>query len=80
MRKIEFDKKAFEWFHYGKLHSKFKLNLRQSLYFDGDVPLDAGDFFARVVALLFRAVDVLTSTIRDLVMQLRSCLMRAAPP
>jgi TnpA family transposase len=28
MRKIEFDKTAFEWSHYGKLHSKFKLNLR----------------------------------------------------
>jgi TnpA family transposase len=28
MRKIEFDKTAFEWSHYGRLHSKFKLNLR----------------------------------------------------
>ncbi len=28
MRKIEFDKAAFEWSFYGKLHAKFKLNLR----------------------------------------------------
>lgn len=28
MRKIEFDKTAFEWSFYGKLHAKFKLNLR----------------------------------------------------
>jgi TnpA family transposase len=28
MRKIEFDKTAFEWSFYGALHSKFKLNLR----------------------------------------------------
>jgi TnpA family transposase len=28
MRKIEFDKAAFEWSFYGKLHGKFKLNLR----------------------------------------------------
>ncbi len=28
MRKIEFDKSAFEWAFYGTLHSKFKLNLR----------------------------------------------------
>ena len=28
MRNIEFDKTACEWAYYGKLHSKFKLNLR----------------------------------------------------
>jgi TnpA family transposase len=28
MRQIEFDRTAFEWSYYGKLHSKFKLNLR----------------------------------------------------
>jgi hypothetical protein len=28
MRKIEFDKAAFEWSFYGTLHAKFKLNLR----------------------------------------------------
>jgi TnpA family transposase len=28
MRHVEFDKAAFEWIHYGKLHFKFKLNLR----------------------------------------------------
>ncbi|HTF64356.1 MAG TPA: hypothetical protein VK638_16860, partial [Edaphobacter sp.] len=28
MRKIEFDRTAFEWSYYGTLHSKFKLNLR----------------------------------------------------
>jgi TnpA family transposase len=28
MRKIEFDKTSFEWSFYGKLHAKFKLNLR----------------------------------------------------
>jgi TnpA family transposase len=28
MRKIEFDKTAFEWSYYGTLHAKFKLNLR----------------------------------------------------
>src|ERR1035437_3811192 len=28
MRQIEFDKTAFEWSHYGRLHSTFKLNLR----------------------------------------------------
>jgi TnpA family transposase len=28
MRKIEFDKSGFEWSYYGKLHTKFKLNLR----------------------------------------------------
>ena len=28
MRKIEFDKTAFEWSFYGTLHAKFKLNLR----------------------------------------------------
>ncbi len=28
MRNIEFDKAACEWAYYGKLHSKFKLNLR----------------------------------------------------
>jgi TnpA family transposase len=28
MRKIEFDRTAYEWAYYGKLHFKFKLNLR----------------------------------------------------
>jgi hypothetical protein len=28
MRKIEFDKAAFEWSFYGTLHAKFKLNLQ----------------------------------------------------
>ena len=45
MRKIEFDKAAFEWSFYGKLHAKFKLNLRHlfaNLDFSGlveDAPL-----------------------------------------
>ena len=33
--------------------------VRQPLRIDGDVALDAGNFFARVVALLLRAVGVL---------------------
>jgi TnpA family transposase len=45
MRKIEFDNAAFEWSFYGKLHAKFKLNLRHlfaNLDFSGlveDAPL-----------------------------------------
>jgi len=45
MQKIEFDKAAFEWSFYGKLHAKFKLNLRHlfaNLDFSGlveDAPL-----------------------------------------
>jgi TnpA family transposase len=45
MRRIEFDKAAFEWSFYGKLHAKFKLNLRHlfaNLDFSGlveDAPL-----------------------------------------
>ena len=45
MRKIEFDKTAFEWSFYGTLHAKFKLNLRHlfsNLNFAGmveDAPL-----------------------------------------
>jgi hypothetical protein len=37
MRKIEFDKATFEWSFYGKLHAKFKLNLRH-LFANLDVP------------------------------------------
>jgi hypothetical protein len=48
--------------------------VRQSLRIDGNVSLDAGDFFACIVALLLGA-----STIKKLVMQLRPCLIRAAP-
>jgi len=51
MRKIEFDRTAFEWAYYGTLHFKFKLNLRHlfcNLDFAGlveDAPLlEAGAF------------------------------------
>jgi hypothetical protein len=56
MRKIEFDKAAFEWSSYGKLHAKFKLNLRHlfaNLDFAGlveDAPLlEAAAFLQEIL-------------------------------
>ena len=58
MRKIEFDKTAYEWSHYGKLHSKFKLNLRH-LFSNLD--------FAALIedAPLLEAVSFLQEILRD---------------
>lgn len=55
MRNIEFDKTAFEWSYYGKLQSKFKLNLRHlfcALEFAGlieDAPLLEAVTFLQVL-------------------------------
>jgi hypothetical protein len=55
MRKIEFDKTAFEWSFYGTLHAKFKLNLRHlfsNLDFAGlveDAPLLEAVAFLREI-------------------------------
>jgi hypothetical protein len=67
MRKIEFDRTAFEWAYYGTLHFKFKLNLRH-LFCNLD--------FAGLVedAPLLEAVAFLQSLLRD------GKSLRQAPP
>ena len=67
MRKIEFDRTAFEWAYYGTLHFKFKLNLRH-LFCNLD--------FAGLVedAPLLEAVAFLQSLLRE------GKSLRQAPP
>ena len=61
----------------------YRHRMRQSLGVHSDVALDARDLLARVVALVVSTVRVLhtsnASTIKKLVLELRSCPARTAP-